>query len=227
MSCRCGIGQGTRNCLLSSNGPIGFEFRTLDVANFGVPQQRRRLFILCDRKCDPPDLSGQVFRRPPTVLDVLDLGGTWPTKPLFAPERAKPTLDRARRAIKALGEGIPFLIVYYGNDGAGGWQILDRSLRTVTTVDRFGLVEWGPNAPTLRMLQVPELKRAMGFGNSFCMRHGWRRDKIKMLGNAVSPPVVTEILQQLCGDALKSPEKLLPLRQAVRSDLGLLDKSAA
>ena len=33
---------------------------------------------------------------------------------------------------------MPFLIVYYGSDGAGGWQALDRPLRTLTTLDRFG-----------------------------------------------------------------------------------------
>jgi DNA (cytosine-5)-methyltransferase 1 len=200
---------------------------TLDAADFGVPQQRRRLFILCDRQCVPPDLSGQVFRRSPTVLDVLDSAGTWSTKPLFAPERAKPTLERARRAIRALGEGIPFLIVYYGTDGAGGWQTLDRPLRTVTTLDRFGLVEWGSNAPTLRMLQVPELKRAMGFGSSFCMRHGSRRDKIKLLGNAVSPPVVTGILQHLCGNALEPAKKLSQLHDPAERHLTLLDSAAA
>ena len=29
-----------------------------------------------------------------------------------------------------------------GSDGAGGWQSLDRPLRTLTTLDRFGLVTW-------------------------------------------------------------------------------------
>ena len=33
-----------------------------------------------------------------------------------------------------LGKYIPFIIVYYGSDYAGGWQKLDAPLRTVTTV---------------------------------------------------------------------------------------------
>lgn len=201
--------------------------QTLDAANFGVPQQRRRLFILCDRDADPPDLSGQIIRRPPAVTDILDLSGSWPAKPLFNGYRAKATLARARRAIKTLGEGVPFLIVYYGSDGAGGWQTLDRPLRTLTTLDRFGLVEWTSNVPTLRMLQVPELKRAMGFDSAFAMRHGIRRDKIKILGNAVSPPVITEILQRMCGVALSPSKRLLQLTRRVQADYDILDGAAA
>jgi DNA (cytosine-5)-methyltransferase 1 len=203
------------------------QIQILDAANFGVPQQRRRLFVICDREADPPDLSGQIIKPPPTVSDIIDLSGSWPAKHLFNGKRAKATLQRARRAIKTLGEGVPFLIVYYGSDGAGGWQRLDRPLRTVTTLDRFGLVEWTPNEPTLRMLQVSELKRAMGFDNAFAMRHGVRREKIKLLGNAVSPPVITGILQRMCGDALRPSGKLLELNRRVQADFNHLDGAAA
>lgn len=89
---------------------------------------------------------------------------------------------------------MPFLIVYYGSDGAGGWQALDRPLRTLTTLDRFGLVEWEGSEPTLRMLQVPELTKAMGFGSSYKLLHGARRDRIKILGNGVCPPVMQSIV---------------------------------
>jgi DNA (cytosine-5)-methyltransferase 1 len=67
-----------------------------------------------------------------------------------------------QRAISELGRGRPFLIVYYGSDGAGGWHSLDRPIRTLTTLDRFGLVTWRGDVPMLRMLQVPELKRGDG-----------------------------------------------------------------
>lgn len=49
----------------------------------------------------------------------------------------------------------------------------------------------------LRMLQVPELKRAMGFPESFTLL-GQRRDQIRLLGNGVSPPVVKAIVEQVC-----------------------------
>lgn len=169
----------------------------LDASDFGVPQSRRRLFLVCDRETVPPDLRNQRRSAPASVRRILDPPGTWPTRPLFSPRRARGTIERAQRAIAALGEGVPFLIVYYGSDGAGGWQSLDRALRTITTLDRFGLVEWPTCEPTIRMLQVPELQRAMGFDNRFVLRHGTRRDRIKLLGNAVSPPVMQAIVSSL------------------------------
>ena len=51
------------------------------------------------------------------------------------------------------------------------------------------------------MLQVPELKRAMGFGDDFQLPVGTRRDKIRLLGNGVCPPVMETILRSLVSDA--------------------------
>ena len=49
----------------------------------------------------------------------------------------------------------------------------------------------------MRMLQVDELRRAMGFGEDYALDHGSRRDKIKMLGNGVCPPVMQSIVSKL------------------------------
>lgn len=84
-----------------------------------------------------------------------------PSRCIPTPREA--TIERAERAMKALGKRVPFLIVCYGSDGPGGWQTLERPLRTLTTLDRFGLVTWEGSEPMLRMLQVDELKSAMGF----------------------------------------------------------------
>ena len=84
-----------------------------------------------------------------------------------------------------------------GSDGGGGWQTLDRPLRTVTTVDRFALVEPGATGHSMRMLQVPELKKAMGFRTDYLMNQGTRRQNIKILGNGVCPPVMQAIVNQL------------------------------
>lgn len=72
--------------------------------------------------------------------------------------------------------------MYYGSDG-GGWQPLNRPLRTITTLDRFALVQHNGHEPRMRMLQVPELKRAMGFDEDFKLPVGVRRDRIRLLGN--------------------------------------------
>ena len=129
----------------------------LDAADYGVPQRRKQLFLLCDRDGVPPSRIPK--RRGPKccAASVLDKPGTWNRSPLDNGRRAVATLERAERGFAALGKDVPFLIVYYGSDGAGGWQPLTAPLRTITTLDRFGLCEPSDEGPTLRMLQVPEL----------------------------------------------------------------------
>jgi DNA (cytosine-5)-methyltransferase 1 len=182
---------------------LGYHIRleTLDAVDFGVPQTRRRLFVLCDLDHEPPRILPR-SRRQRTAEEAIQLGGKWPSKPLRIPGRARPTIERAERAIARLGRGRPFLIVYYGTDGTdgmGGWQSLTRPLRTITTLDRFGLVTWEGQEPMLRMLQVDELRRAMGFSNIHRFEHGVRRDKIKMIGNSVCPPVMGAIIESMTG----------------------------
>lgn len=182
---------------------LGYFVRpeVLDALNFGVPQTRRRLFLLCDREKEPGPVTPQRLGAQ-TAAEILDEQGTWESRPLYAPKRAGPTLERAERAISALGKGVPFLIVYYGSDGSGGWQPLDRPLRTVTTLDRFGLVTWNRGRPMLRMLQVTELRRAMGFDAKYRLDYGSRRDKIRLLGNAVCPPVMQSIVSSLVNETI-------------------------
>lgn len=123
--------------------------------------------------------------------------------------RAKAPLERAQRGIDALGPGKPFLLVYYGSDGSGGWQPLSRPLRTLTTLDRFGLVTWSCDDLMLRMLQPLELRRAMGFDlvtmkREYRLDTGNRRDRIKLLGNAVCPTVMCAIVESLVHRAARN-----------------------
>ena len=183
---------------LSNLRLLGYKLKEqiLDASDFGVPQSRRRLFITAELEHEPNDIINPK-RKKRTVNDILDKDGTWKTSPLYSEARAKDTIKRAERAFAELGKNSQFLIVYYGSDAAGGWQSLDRPLRTITTLDRFGLVQRNGKDHTLRMLQVPELKKAMGFNKYFEMPFGTRRNKIKLLGNAVCPPVMESILKAI------------------------------
>jgi len=172
----------------------------LDSADFGTPQSRKRLFLICDRNGSTitrADLLALHRRQRKTAREVLDPEGTYRKTPLHKPGRAESTIERANRGIEALGEGVPFLIVYYGSDYAGGWQSLDMPLRTVTTLDRFGLITWEKRSPMLRMLQPNELLRAMGAGTSHKLPHGTRRDKVKLCGNGVCSPVMEIIFRKM------------------------------
>ncbi len=186
---------------LSSIEGLGYHIRVqvLNAADFAVPQTRRRLFITADLQSVPPTIQGDTDVRIP-VAQLIETDNGFRHTPLHKRGRARPTLVRARRAIKHVGTMKPFLIVYYGSDGAGGWQRVNRPLRTITTVDRFGYVRPGPNGHEIRMLQVPELSRAMGFPDEHVFARGTRRDKVKLIGNAVCPPVMEAVVRSLIGN---------------------------
>ncbi len=171
--------------------------QVLNASDYGVPQSRRRLFLVGDLKGPPGLVAGKQQGPRRSVKSILDKPGTWETTLLHRPGRAADTIARADRAIAELGRDLPFLIVYYGTDGGGGWQPVTRPLRTITTVDRFALVEPTAQGPRMRMLQVPELRRAMGFDASYRMKVGTRRDQVRMLGNGVCPPVMARVVQAL------------------------------
>lgn len=181
---------------LSDLGYSVSEF-VLDAADFGVAQNRRRLFVVCSSVNSVSAPKRRQSAKKKFVAQILDDPGTWKTSPLFTTKRAAATLERAQRGLREVGQDAPFLIVYYGSDGAGGWQGIDRPLRTITTVDRFALVEPSLAGHTMRMLQVPELTRAMGFTKRYKLPFGTRREKIHMLGNGVCPPVMKRIVSSL------------------------------
>ncbi len=173
--------------------------QVLDASDYGVPQSRKRLFLVGDRAGAPGLVTRKQPGPRPSVRSILDRPGTWSTTLLHQKGRAADTLARAERAFSGLGRSAAFLIVYYGTDGGGGWQPLTRPLRTITTVDRFALVEPSNDGPRMRMLQVPELRRAMGFDESYRLNVGTRRDRVRMLGNGVCPPVMTRVVEALTG----------------------------
>jgi DNA (cytosine-5)-methyltransferase 1 len=177
---------------------LGYHVReqVLNAADFGVPQRRRRLFLLCDQKQQPKEVLKTRSSHAP-VSGVIDLNGSHTVSPLRANKRALATLERADRAMAVLGPRIPFLIVYYGSDKCGGWQSIAESLRTITTLDRFALVKPFRGGHVMRMLQVPELKRAMGIPMSFHLGDGSRRERIHLIGNAVCPPVMRAIVRSV------------------------------
>ncbi|MGI8527251.1 MAG: DNA cytosine methyltransferase [Pseudolabrys sp.] len=179
----------------------------LDAQHFGVPQARRRMFLLASREAIPPLEIDPGARKVRTAAEVLDPAGTYLARPVYGRSRplAAATIERIKRGRKTVPETEDFIIVYYGSDAAGGWQPLDRPLRTLTTLDRFGLISGTGKQATLRMLQVPELRRAMGFPQSFKMDQGSRRDRIRLIGNAVCPPVMKAVIEALVDAAVAKP----------------------
>ncbi len=170
---------------------LGYHLReeVLNAADFGAPTTRTRLFVVGAQGMDPPKVEPPTNVRRVSAREVIDIEA-WPFTPVA--EKAPRTRERVAAIRRKVGDK-PFLLTYYGS---GGYQTLDRPLRTVTARDRFALVVPGPRGPQMRMLQPPELARGMGFPDSYVLE-GSRQDKVRQLGNAVSPPVMEGIVSSL------------------------------
>lgn len=177
---------------------LGYHLReqVLNAVDFGVPQRRRRLFILGDRERQPAATPKPARIPRLAARQFVSLNGEYAWTPLATERRAKATMERAERARNHVGANRPFLLVYYGSDHAGGWQRLTRPLRTITTLDRFAVVKRQNGKDVMRMLQPPELKAAMGM-QGMTFNHGTRRDRIRMIGNAVCPRVMAQVVKTL------------------------------
>jgi DNA (cytosine-5)-methyltransferase 1 len=110
-----------------------------------------------------------------------------------------PTITTARGG--AIGLAEPFLVEYYGN---GSPRSVSDPLPTVTTHDRFGLVEPQQNGIDIRfrMLTPRELSSAQSFPSNYHFT-GTRVEVVKQIGNAVCPKMAealtTVYMQELAG----------------------------
>lgn len=169
---------------------LGYTLRhaVLDAADVGVPQHRRRLFVIGTRgKCKLKlPLVSPIHHVPVSrVLDLDTLGAS-------VDRLGARTRHQIQCGIAQHG-GAPFLTPYYGSSrDRGDTRSIERPSGTLTTVDRYGL--W--NQGTYRMLSITEMRRIMGFPDGYLLpsRHA---DAVKCLGNAVCPPAATYMLNQL------------------------------
>lgn len=156
----------------------------LDAADHGVPQNRVRVFVVCTRSKAPLVLTlpKQAHRSIEPFLDSAAPG--------WSPIRTKCANTRARIREGRRQHGGRFLMAYYGNEHGG--RSLARPIGTVTTKDRYALIE----GASMRMLNVGEYRRAMAFPDSYVLPESSTLAK-HLLGNAVCPPVATAVLNAI------------------------------
>lgn len=117
-------------------------------------------------------------------------------------DRSRPTTEPVATLTTKNGHVlvVPFLTKFYGTGGAT--PVTD-PVDTITTRDRFGLAmvslvrtmqELGVIDIGFRMLDVEELAAAQGFPAGYQL-FGSKADRVRQIGNSVSPPVARALCQ--------------------------------
>ena len=158
----------------------------IDAADHGVAQHRRRLFIVGTRSKHPLELAfkPQAHVGSGQIIDFE--AGRW--SDINKTGRAGATL--ARVAAGRACHGSRFITAYYGSETGG--RSLSRPVGTITTRDRWAVID----GDRMRMLSVPECRRAMGFPDSYQLPSR-AKDAMHMLGNAVVPLVARNVINAI------------------------------
>lgn len=158
----------------------------IDAADHGVPQHRRRLFIVASRSKHPIELR-LAKREHVGAATIIDFAaGNWSL--IDRPGRSPATL--ARIAAGRADHGDRFMTAYYGNERGG--RSLARPVGTITTRDRWAVID----GDRMRMLNVDECRKAMGFPYGYQLPERGK-DAMHMLGNAVVPIVARDIINAI------------------------------
>jgi DNA (cytosine-5)-methyltransferase 1 len=160
----------------------------IDAADHGVPQHRRRLFVLATRSRHPVELRLPRREHVP-IGSVLDFSaGSW--APIERAGRSPKTLQRTASGRQRFGDR--FVMPYYGSGSGLTGRSLERPLGTVTTRARWAVVD----GHRMRMLSTDETRAAMGFRAGYQLPAS-NAEALHLLGNAVSPPVASDLVSAL------------------------------
>lgn len=160
----------------------------IDAADHGVPQRRRRLFVVCTRSKHPVELRLPRREHVP-IGKVIDFGaGAW--TPIARAGRSEKTLQRTASGRERFGDR--FVMPYYGSGSGLTGRSLERPLGTVTTRARWAVVD----GDRMRMLSKDESRAAMGFRADYKLPAS-NFEALHLLGNAVCPPVAADLVAAL------------------------------
>lgn len=166
-------------------GYVGSE-QVFDAADAGVPQNRLRFFAVFSRSRSPLTVTPPTKAHVPASTLIDWHGGNWSA--IDRPGRAGSTLARCANGRAQFGGR--FLTSFYGNTKTG--RSIDRPIGTITTRDRWAVID----GDRMRMLNVAECRRAMGFRDDYILPDN-RRLAVHMLGNAVPPPLAAHVINEI------------------------------
>lgn len=160
----------------------------LDAADSGVPQHRRRLFIVATRSRHPIELELPRRAHVPASAVVDFSAGRW--SPVEKPGRSRATLARVAAGRQRFGAR--FVAPYYGSGSGETGRSLDRPIGTVTTRARWALID----GDRMRMVLASEGREFMGFPAGYQLpaneAQAWH-----LLGNAVAPAQACDVISAL------------------------------
>lgn len=168
-------------------GMLGYHLteQILTASRWGVPQRRRRLFIV-GRLDGPLDIADPVVAEPP-IREALDFkSGTWTRIDDVTKPGARARLEHARSNFRRCwGQHVSHV---------GAWgRSVDEPSTTVTTQNQHWLVCGG----RYRLWTVAESLRAMSFASDYIPASVGRTDAIRLAGNAVCPRQGAGLLTQV------------------------------
>jgi DNA (cytosine-5)-methyltransferase 1 len=160
----------------------------LDAADHGVPQHRRRLFIVATRSKHPVELRLPLREHAPAATVIDFSAGRW--SPVEKPGRSRATLARVAAGRAAFGER--FVAPFYGSGSGATGRSIGRPLGTLTTKARWAVVD----GDRMRMLSRHEAKLAMGLPADYQLPDNEAEANF-LIGNAVCPPVPRDLIEAL------------------------------
>lgn len=133
------------------------------------------------------------FEQAPFILDHL---GEYRPREITRPFSTICALGNHHSLITPPGQH--WIMSYYNN---GTFAPISEPIPTVTTLDRHALISNDTSALDIatcgfRMLSAPEIQAAMAFPANYVVT-GTHREKIKQLGNAVTPPVMQLLVERV------------------------------
>ncbi len=159
-----------------------------DAADHGVPQHRKRLFLVLARSRAPLQLKLPKREHVPATSFIDFDAGNWSL--INKPGRKEKTLARVAAGRARFGDR--FLMPYYGKGSGLTGRSLDRPIGTITTLDRWAIVD----GDRMRMLRKEECRDAMSFRKDYILPDNHKL-AVHMLGNAVAPLQARDYIEAL------------------------------
>lgn len=160
----------------------------LDAADYGVPQHRKRLFIVMTRSRSPLTFRLRPRAPVPATSFINFASGEWAE--IERPGRSPATLRRIENGRRAFGRR--FLMPYYGSGSGLTGRSLDRPIGTLTTRARWAVVD----GERMRMLTIAETAAAMGLRSTYILPAAPALAN-GLVGNMVAPPVARAVISAL------------------------------